>query len=283
MNPGMPPEPGFHARVLVGPVVVHDEMQTEFGRSFDIDLLEEAEELLMPMTRHAVADHFAVEHAEGRKQGGRAVAFVVVRHRPTAAFLQRQARLGAIEGLNLTFLVDAQHQGFGTDYTSQLLFETLSSSAPEPDIAMLLRICERLPNSARILATRRRGKQSFELKDEFDAQDLLHSLIRGYFKFSVQEEPLGRVAGGPSSRADIAIEDVGTIIEIKYVHGPADQNRIVEDFAKDLLLYAKWPPLLNFIYLVVNSQDLRDPEALEKLAGDHIVTDKKYRVYVVLV
>jgi len=112
MNPGMPPEPGFHARVLVGPVVVHDEMQAEFGRSFEIDLLEETEKLLMPMTRHAVADHFAVEHAEGRKQGGRAVAFVVVRHRPTAAFLQRQARLGAIEGLDLTFLVDAQHQRF---------------------------------------------------------------------------------------------------------------------------------------------------------------------------
>ena len=66
----------------------------------------------MPMARHALADHLAVEHAEGRKQGGRAVALVVVRHRSTATLLQGKTGLGAIEGLDLAFLVDAQHEGF---------------------------------------------------------------------------------------------------------------------------------------------------------------------------
>ena len=111
VEPWMPPEPELHARMLVRPVIVHDEMQIESGRGFDLDLFEEANELLVPMPRHAVANHLAVEHAQGRKHGGRAVAFVVVRHRSTAAFLQRKARLGAIEGLDLTFLVDAQDQG----------------------------------------------------------------------------------------------------------------------------------------------------------------------------
>ena len=104
-------EPRFHMRVLVGRVIVHDDVQIEFGRGFDIDLLEETGELLMPMARHAVLDHLAVEHAEGRKQGRRAVAFVVVRHRPAAALLHRKPGLGAIKGLHLTFLVDAQHKG----------------------------------------------------------------------------------------------------------------------------------------------------------------------------
>lgn len=27
----------------------------------------------MPMTRHTIADHLAVEHAKGREQGGRAI------------------------------------------------------------------------------------------------------------------------------------------------------------------------------------------------------------------
>ncbi len=39
------------------------------------------------------------------------MAFVIVRHRATTALLQRKARLGAVEGLDLTFLVDAQDQG----------------------------------------------------------------------------------------------------------------------------------------------------------------------------
>ena len=111
VEPRMPAEPGFHPRVRVGPVIVHDQMQIELGRRLGVDCLEEPDEFLVPMPRHAVADDFPIEHAQGRKQGGRAVAFVVVRHRSTAAFLQRKARLGAIEGLDLALLVDAQDQG----------------------------------------------------------------------------------------------------------------------------------------------------------------------------
>ena len=112
MEPRMSPEPRFHARVLMGRVIVRNEMQVEFGRGLDVDLVEEADELLMPMARHAFADHLAVEHVEGRKQCGRTIAFVVVCHGLATALLQRKAGLGAIEGLDLTFLVDTQNKGF---------------------------------------------------------------------------------------------------------------------------------------------------------------------------
>src|SRR3989304_3306405 len=111
MEPWMSSEPGFYPRMLVGSVIVHDQMQVEFGRRLGIDLLEETDELLMPMARQAVPDHLAIEHAQGGKQGGRAVAFVVVRHGSATAFLQRKARLGAVQGLDLALLVDAQNQG----------------------------------------------------------------------------------------------------------------------------------------------------------------------------
>jgi|GEM_PF-5457625 len=65
--------------MLVGSVVVHDDMQVEFGRRLCVDLFEEADEFLMPMPRRAVSDHLSVEYAEGCKQSGRTVAFVVVR------------------------------------------------------------------------------------------------------------------------------------------------------------------------------------------------------------
>src|SRR3990167_984257 len=136
MEPWMSPEPRLHARVLVGRVIVHDDMQIECGRGLDVDLLEEADELLMPMARHALANHLAVEHAEGRKQGGRAVALVVVRHRPTAALLQWKAGLGAIEGLDLTFLVDTQHKGFvrGIEIESDDIVELLDKMFVAADL-----------------------------------------------------------------------------------------------------------------------------------------------------
>jgi hypothetical protein len=111
MEPRKPPKPGPHARVLVRPVFINDEIQVEFGGGVSIDLFEKAQELLMPMTQHTIADHLAGEQAKSRKQGCRAVACVVVSHRFTTAFLQPHTRLGLIEGLDLTFLVDAQHKG----------------------------------------------------------------------------------------------------------------------------------------------------------------------------
>jgi hypothetical protein len=154
------------------------------------------------------------------------------------------------------------------DYTHDLLFASLGVAAPAPEVALILQLCRRLPAAARILAKgRRKGKVAFEITDEYDAQDLLHAVLRAYLKYTVHEEPLGKVGGGHAGRADVALEELGTVIELKYVHGPDDQRRIVDEFSNDLLLYTKWPHLKHFIYLVYNAQDLRDPEALDKLAG----------------
>ena len=50
------------------------------GRDVALDRVEEAEELLVPVALHALADHRAVEHVERGEQGGGAVALVVVGH-----------------------------------------------------------------------------------------------------------------------------------------------------------------------------------------------------------
>ncbi|GFM64996.1 hypothetical protein PSCICJ_11140 [Pseudomonas cichorii] len=122
----------------------------------------------------------------------------------------------------------------------------------------------------------------YEVKDEYDVQDLLHALIRGYVKYSVQEDPLPKVAGAKSGRADISIEELGVLIELKYVHGPEDQKRLFEEYSQDLVLYAQWAPLKTLIYLVYNSADLRDPEAFEKLASEQEINGKRFAVKMVL-
>ena len=80
-------------------------------RHLRFDGVEEADELLMPVARHAAADHLAFEHVERGEQGGGAVALVVVGHGAGPALLHRQARLGAIEGLDLALLVDREDDG----------------------------------------------------------------------------------------------------------------------------------------------------------------------------
>jgi hypothetical protein len=97
----VPSEPGFDLGVSVRGVVVDNGMDQVVDWDRTLDGIEEADELLMPVSLHAAADDLAVEHVEGGEQRRDAVALVIVRHRACPAALQRQAGLGAVERLDL--------------------------------------------------------------------------------------------------------------------------------------------------------------------------------------
>src|SRR5271165_5962379 len=102
--------PRLHLRVLVGGVVVGDEMQVEAARRLPVDLLEEAQPFDVSVARLGARDQLARHLLEGGKQSDCAVPDVVVRHRAQTLGRQRQAELRAFESLALAFLVAAQHQ-----------------------------------------------------------------------------------------------------------------------------------------------------------------------------
>jgi len=60
----MPAEPGAGFGMLVRGVIVDDQVHLAPGRGFAVDLVEKADELLMPVAAHALADDLAVEHVE---------------------------------------------------------------------------------------------------------------------------------------------------------------------------------------------------------------------------
>ena len=171
----------------------------------------------------------------------------------------------------------------GEDLTFALLFEGSKQPQTVPDMTLVEQVCRRLPQAARVLGNRsRKGRAGFAVNDEYDVQDLLHAVLRAHLKHSVQEDPLPKVAGAKAGRADLSIEELGILIEVKYVRSPEDQKRIFDEFSQDLVLYARWPPIRMLIVVVYNSADLRDAEALEKLGGDHEVGGRRFEVRIVL-
>src|SRR5713226_7452189 len=64
----------------------------------------------MPVSLMAFTDDLSLECLQSGEQGGGAVAFVIVGHRAATPLLNRQPRLGAIQGLNLTLFVHAEYQ-----------------------------------------------------------------------------------------------------------------------------------------------------------------------------
>ena len=69
----VPGEPGTHLGVLVGGIIVEDGVDQLAGRHGGLNPIEKADELLVAVPCHALADHGAVEDIERGEQRGRAV------------------------------------------------------------------------------------------------------------------------------------------------------------------------------------------------------------------
>ena len=111
MKTGMFGEPGLDLGVLVGGVVVHNQVQLQRGIGPAVEMFEKAQELAVAVAWQALAHDLAGGYVQGGKQRRSTVALVVVGHRLCLATLQRQTGLGTIERLDLTLLVDREHDG----------------------------------------------------------------------------------------------------------------------------------------------------------------------------
>ncbi len=110
MEARMLSQPCFHGGSFVSAVIVDDQMQREACVDRCVDRAQEFDEFARAMAWLAFADHKAAFDIKRGEQSRCAVTLIIMRHGFGAALFQRQAGLGAIERLDLTFLIDAQHQ-----------------------------------------------------------------------------------------------------------------------------------------------------------------------------
>jgi hypothetical protein len=128
---GMPLEPTLHGGRLVRPVVVQHDVDLDTGSPLDlgVDLVEELEELPLPVPPVALADHRPGGHIQRGERRGRPIADVVGSPPPGLAGRHRQRRLGAVQRLYLALLIDRQDDGVlrrahvQTDHVADLLDE----------------------------------------------------------------------------------------------------------------------------------------------------------------
>jgi len=104
-------ESGEDTGMLVGGTIVGDGIEDLPGRNGALHGIEEFDEVLMAVPRHAAPDHGALEDVEGGEQRGGAVTLIIVSHGSTLAGLERQTRLGPVEGLDLALLADRHDHG----------------------------------------------------------------------------------------------------------------------------------------------------------------------------
>src|SRR6266550_7372428 len=110
MEPRMAFQPRFDLRVLMGSIIVYDQMQVQLSWGLLINQCEKLYPLLMAVAVHAGSNDVPLGHLQGSEQGSRSIAFVVVGHGSQASLDQWQSWLGPVQRLNRCFLISTQHQ-----------------------------------------------------------------------------------------------------------------------------------------------------------------------------
>ena len=96
---------------LVGREAVEHDVELKVFWHVEVDELEEPQHVGGLVTLLAVAEDLAGADVHGREQIGRPVALLVVGHGAGPSSLERQARLGPVERLDLGLLVEAEDDG----------------------------------------------------------------------------------------------------------------------------------------------------------------------------
>src|SRR5215204_634355 len=110
LEPRMTLEPLLHLGMLVGRVVVCDQMNLLALGCLPVNNPQKLDPLLMTMLRHAGPDHRPIQRIERREQRRGPVALVVMGHRASAARYKRKPWLGSVQRLDLALFIDRKHQ-----------------------------------------------------------------------------------------------------------------------------------------------------------------------------
>jgi hypothetical protein len=117
-----------------------------------------------------------------------------------------------------------------------------------PALATL--ICSRFCLVARQLQERHDGRSTLQIEDEYDVQDLLHSLLRLHFDDIRPEEWTPSYAGG-SARMDFLLKAEQIVIEAKIARPGRDAKKISDELIVDAARYKEHPDcrmLVCFVY-----------------------------------
>ncbi len=117
-------------------------------------------------------------------------------------------------------------------------------------VQLVEQICSRFHLVARQLKLRYSDRETLAVEDEYDTQDLLHSLLHIYFDDIRQEEWTPSYAGG-CSRVDFLLKQEQIIIEVKKTRKSLKAKEVGEQLIIDTQRYKVHPDckkLLCFVY-----------------------------------
>lgn len=150
-------------------------------------------------------------------------------------------------------------------------------------IDIVLKVLNNFTNSIkRITTDRYKDRNGIEIKDEYDIQDILFSLLKGIFPNLQRENPLEKQAG-ISSRIDLHLPSEDIMIEVKMIK-EADNNhkKYIHQLKEDIVNYSSDKSLKHLIFFTYDpfkkTTDENDFKELENILRE----SRPFEIYSVL-
>jgi len=113
------------------------------------------------------------------------------------------------------------------------------------------------------LRQRYNNRDTLDVNDEYDVQNLFHSLLKLYFNDIRTEEWTPSYAGG-ASRCDFLLPEINTVIEIKKTRQSMSTKELGEQLIIDIEKYKKHPQCSKLICFVYDPEGrITNPRGME--------------------
>lgn len=130
-------------------------------------------------------------------------------------------------------------------------------------LAAIENVCVKFHRVARQLKKRHGDSQNLEIKNEYDVQDLIHSLLWLFFDNIVPEEATPGYAG-KSSRIDFLLKAESIGLEVKMTRNGLSGKEIGTQLIEDIARYRKHPECKTLVCFVYDPEELiSNPKGLE--------------------
>ena len=125
------------------------------------------------------------------------------------------------------------------------------------------RIMNRFHQVVRQLRSRYNGRNTIDINDEYDVQDLFHALLKLYFD-DVRPEEYTPSYAGANSRIDFVLKDESIIIEIKKSRKTLTAKKLGEELMIDSQRYQAHPDCKRIICFVYDPEGfIANPKGIE--------------------
>lgn len=123
----------------------------------------------------------------------------------------------------------------------------------EKSLNNLMRIIDRFHLIAKQLRNRYNSRDTLDISDEYDVQDLLHSLLYIYFD-DVRAEEWTPSYAGKCARQDFLLKNEDIVIEVKKTRNGLSAKELGEQLIIDIARYKSHPNCKNLVCFVYDPE-----------------------------